>query len=134
MTLEAMFFGAFFGLISAVAIYHLLMYAVLRVPEFSVVRHLSRALAISNSAATAVSRLLGIGADANVLFWSTFSALAFFGYWLFRSFLSLPRCSRDWSGPFRADVRVRGRGAVRALDAGPATTSAMKALALALSS
>jgi len=29
-----MFFGAFFGLISAVAIYHLLMYAVLRVPEF----------------------------------------------------------------------------------------------------
>ena len=34
MTLEAMFFGALFGLISAVAIYHLLMYAVLRAPEF----------------------------------------------------------------------------------------------------
>jgi hypothetical protein len=34
VTLEAMFFGAFFGLISAVALYHLLMYAVLRVPEF----------------------------------------------------------------------------------------------------
>jgi hypothetical protein len=34
VTLEAMFFGALFGLISAVAIYHLLMYAVLRAPEF----------------------------------------------------------------------------------------------------
>ena len=34
MTLHAMFSGAFFGLISAVAIYHLLMYAVLRAPEF----------------------------------------------------------------------------------------------------
>ena len=34
-----MFFGAFFGLIAAVAIYHLLMYAVLRVPEFFVVQH-----------------------------------------------------------------------------------------------
>ena len=32
LTLNAMFFGAFFGLIAAVAIYHLLMYAVLRVP------------------------------------------------------------------------------------------------------
>jgi adenylate cyclase len=90
VTLDAMFFGAFFGLISAVAIYHLLMYAILRVPEF-----LSYGTYLTALAVFQLGRypqylgVLGIHADANVLFWWTFSALAVCGYWLFASFLSL---------------------------------------------
>ncbi len=94
-----MFFGAFFGLIAAVAIYHLLMYAVLRVPEFLSYGSYLAVLAVFQLALKPTYlALLGIGADANVLFWWTFSALAFLGYWLFRSFLSLrtlqPRLER----------------------------------------
>jgi two-component system, sensor histidine kinase LadS len=99
VTLEAMFFGAFFGLISAVAIYHLLMYVVLRVPEF-----LSYGAYLAALAAFQLGRnpqylgVLGIAADASALLWWTFSALSFCGYWLFSSFLSLrsmqPRADR----------------------------------------
>ena len=86
-----MFFGAFFGLISAVAIYHLLMYAVLRVPEFLSYGAYLAALAVFQlGREPQYLAVLGIVVDANVLFWWTFSALSFFGYWLFRSFLSLP--------------------------------------------
>ena len=90
MTLEAMFFGAFFGLISAVAIYHLLMYAILRVPEFLSYGTYLAALAIFQLGRyPQYLGVLGISVDANVLLWWTFSPLAFFGYWLFSSFLSL---------------------------------------------
>jgi class 3 adenylate cyclase len=99
VTLEAMFFGAFFGLISAVAIYHLLMYAVLRVPEF-----LSYGTYLAALAVFQLGRypqylpVLGIYVDPNGLFWWTFSALSLCGYWLFASFLSLrtlqPRLER----------------------------------------
>lgn len=91
MTLHAMYFAAFFGLISAVAIYHLLMYAVLRVPEF-----LSYGTYLAVLALFQLGRhpeflsVLGMNVDPNVLLWWTFSALAFCGYWLFRSFLMLP--------------------------------------------
>jgi adenylate cyclase len=98
-TLHAMFFGAFFGLIAAVAIYHLLMYAVLRVPEF-----LSYGAYLVALAAFQLGRdpeylpVLGIAVDAQVVLWWTFSALAFCGWWLFSSFLMLrtlqPRADR----------------------------------------
>jgi adenylate cyclase len=98
-TLEAMFFGAFFGLISAVAIYHLLMYAVLRVPEFLSYGAYLAALAIFQlGREPQYLAVLGLHVDGNTLFWLSFSLLAFLGYWLFHSFLSLrtmqPRLER----------------------------------------
>ena len=94
-----MFFGAFFGLISAVAIYHLLMYAVLRVPEFlSYGTYLAALAAFQLGRDPQYLAVLGIGVDARALFWWTFSALSFCGYWFFSSFLSLrtlqPRARR----------------------------------------
>jgi two-component system, sensor histidine kinase LadS len=99
VTLEAMFFGAFFGLISAVAIYHLLMYAVLRVPEFLSYGAYLAALAIFQlGREPQYLAVLGINADGNTLFWLSFALLSFLGYWLFHSFLSLrtlqPRLER----------------------------------------
>jgi class 3 adenylate cyclase len=99
VTLDAMAFGAFFGLIAAVAIYHLLMFAILRVPEFlSYGTYLAALAAFQLGREPRYLAVLGLGADANALFWWSFSALAFFGYWLFRSFLSLramqPRAER----------------------------------------
>jgi adenylate cyclase len=99
VTREALFLSAFFGLIGAVAIYHLLMYAVLRVPEFlSYGAYLAALTVFEIARDPAYLALFGIGGDANVLFWWTFSVLAFFGYWLFRSFLSMrelqPRLER----------------------------------------
>jgi adenylate cyclase len=99
VTLDAMVFGAFFGLIAAVAIYHLLMFAILRVPEFgSYGTYLAALAAFQLGREPQYLAVLGIAADANVLFWWSFSTLAFFGYWLFRSFLSLrtmqPRAER----------------------------------------
>jgi len=98
-----MFFGAFFGLIAAVAIYHLLMYAILRVPEFLSYGAYLTALAIFQLGRyPQYLAVLGIQADANGLFWWTFSALAVCGYWLFRTFLSLralqPRLERIFLG------------------------------------
>jgi two-component system, sensor histidine kinase LadS len=91
VTLEAMFFGAFFGLISAVAIYHLLMYAILRAPEFLSYGAYLAALAIFQlGREPKYLGVLGIAGDANVILWWSFSALAFLGYGLFRSFL-MPR-------------------------------------------
>lgn len=91
MTGEALFFGAFFGLIGAVAIYHLLMFAVLRAPEF-----LSYGAYLTALALFQLGRepkylwAIGIDADPTTLFWWSFALLAAFGYWLFRSFLALP--------------------------------------------
>ena len=99
MTLHAILFGAFFGLIAAVAVYHLLMYAILRVPEFLSYGAYLTALAVFQLGREPdFNPMLGITVDPNVLFWWTFSALAFCGYWLFRSFLMLramqPRAER----------------------------------------
>jgi adenylate cyclase len=89
--LHAMFFGAFFGLISAVAIYHVLMFAILRQPEFLLYGAYLGALAVFQlGREPQYIGVLGIGADGNVLFWWSFAALALFGYGMFRSFLSLP--------------------------------------------
>jgi adenylate cyclase len=91
VTGEALFFGSFFGLVGAVAIYHLLMYAVLRAPEF-----LSYGAYLSALALFQLARepkylwAIGIDADPTILFWWSFALLAALGYWLFRSFLALP--------------------------------------------
>ena len=71
-----MFFGAVFGLISAVAIYHLLMYAVLRVPEFLSYGAYLAALAIFQlGREPQYLAVLGIGVDGNTLFWLSFALL-----------------------------------------------------------
>jgi class 3 adenylate cyclase len=99
VTLEAMFFGAFFGLIAAVAIYHLLMYAILRAPEFLSYGAYLVALAIFQfGREPQYLGVLGIAANATLVLWWSFAALSFGGYWLFRSFLMLrtlqPRAER----------------------------------------
>ncbi len=91
MTRNALFFGAFFGLIDAVAIYHLLMFAVLGSTEF-----LSYGAYLLALATFQLARLpeytheLGIAVDQQWFFWWSFALLAALGYWMFRSFLALP--------------------------------------------
>ena len=128
-----MFFGAFFGLISAVAIYHLLMYAVLRVPEF-----LSYGAYLAVLAVFQLGRdpqylaVLGIAVDPNALFWWSFAALAFLGYWLFRSFLSLRAMQPRLERLFLALTCVFAAAAAFAPWMPAAYVSGMKALALVL--
>ncbi len=98
-----MFFGAFFGLISAVAIYHLLMYAILRAPEFLSYGAYLVALAIFQlGREPKYIAVLGLNIDGTTLFWLSFALLSFTGYWLFRTFLSLralqPRLERVFFG------------------------------------
>jgi two-component system, sensor histidine kinase LadS len=131
VTLEAMFFGAFFGLISAVAIYHLLMYAILRVPEFLSYGAYLAALAIFQlGREPKYLAVLGINVDGNTLFWLSFSLLSFLGYWLFRSFLSLrsmqPRLERVF---FALSCALAVAAALAPLN--PWFGEAAKALALA---
>jgi adenylate cyclase len=133
VTLDAMFFGAFFGLIAAVAIYHLLMYAILRVPEFLSYGAYLAALAVFQLGRyPPYLAVLGIAADANALFWWTFSALAFFGYWLFRTFLSLRTMQSRLERAFFALTCVFAVAALYAPWAPPRYIVGMKALALGL--
>ena len=133
MTLEAMFFGAFFGLISAVAIYHVLMYAILRAPEFLSYGAYLAALAIFQlGREPKYMAVLGIEADANVVFWLSFSALSVCGYWLFRSFLSLRTLQPHLNRVFLTFTCVFAVAAVFAPWMGGGYVNAMKALALAL--
>ena len=98
-----MVFGAFLGLIAAVAIYHLLMFAILRVPAF-----LSYGLYPAVAAAFLLGRqpqyltVIDGGADANVLFWLSFSALAFSATGCFARFSRCAKCSRAPTGSFSA--------------------------------
>jgi class 3 adenylate cyclase len=90
VTPEALFFGAFFGLIGAVAIYHLLMYVVLGSIEFlSYGCYLTALILFQLARNLPVRTVLGLSIDSNVFFWWSFALLAALGYWLFRSFLSL---------------------------------------------
>ena len=121
-----MFFGAFFGLISAVAIYHLLMYAVLRVPEFLSYGAYLAALAIFQLGRyPQYLPVLGIAVDANgAVLVDVFRARAL-------RLLAVPFVSHAagvaaalGAGVLRADVRLRGGGAVRAVAPGRSTATA----------
>jgi adenylate cyclase len=131
VTLEAMFFGAFFGLIMAVAIYHLLMYAILRAPEFLSYGAYLVALAIFQlGREPKYIAVLGLNIDGNTLFWLSFALLSFTGYWLFRTFLSLrtmqPRLERVF---FALSCALAGAAALAPLN--PWFGEAVKVLALA---
>jgi class 3 adenylate cyclase len=131
MTLHAMFFGAFFGLISAVAIYHLLMYAILRAPEFLSYGAYLAALAIFQLGRDPqYIGVLGIGADASILFWWSFAALGFCGYWMFRSFLSLRALQPRLERVFFALTCVMSAAAVFAPWFSRGLVSALKVLTL----
>jgi class 3 adenylate cyclase len=131
MTLHAMFFGAFFGLISAVAIYHLLMYAILRAPEFLSYGAYLAALAIFQLGRDPqYIAVLGIGADATILFWWSFAALGVFGYWMFRSFLSLRTMQPRLDRAFFALTCVMSTAAIFAPWFSRGLVSALKALTL----
>jgi class 3 adenylate cyclase len=92
-------YGLFFGLIAAVGIYHLLMYAVLRTTDFLAYGAYLFALIAFQVARTP---LVPPGDGQRWLFWWSFAAVAALGYWLFRSFLSLdelqPRLNRAFFG------------------------------------
>ncbi len=138
MTLHAMFFGAFFGLISAVAIYHLLMYAILRAPEFFWYGAYLAALAIFQLGRDPqYIAVLGLGTgdpsmSAGLFFWWSFAALCVFGYGMFRSFLALPAMQPRLD---RAFLVLTGAMAFAALFAPWQTNgfiTALKMLALAV--
>jgi adenylate cyclase len=80
-------YGLFFGLIAAVGVYHLLMYAVLRTPDL-----LAYGAYLFALIAFQVSRthFVPVGLDQRWTFWWSFAAVAALGYGLFRSFFSLP--------------------------------------------
>jgi len=80
-------YGLFFGLIAAVGVYHLLMYAVLRTVDFLAYGTYLFALIAFQVARTP---LIEPGPAQRWLFWWSFAAVTALGYWLFRSFLSLP--------------------------------------------
>ncbi len=96
---DLLMYGLFFGLIAAVGIYHLLMYAVLRTTDF-----LAYGVYLLVLIAFQVARtpLIEQGPAQRWLFWWSFAAVAGLGYWLFRSFLSLaelqPRLNRAFFG------------------------------------
>jgi class 3 adenylate cyclase len=96
---DAFVTGVFFGLIGAVAAYHLLMYAVLRTNAFLAYgAYLVALLALQST------RAPGTFADPNArqwFFWWSFAALTVLGYWLFRSFLDLPEQQPRLEPPFR---------------------------------
>ena len=128
-----MFFGAFFGLVAAVAIYHLLMYAILRVPEFlSYGSYLAALTVFQLGRYPQYLSVLGLTADAKVLFWWTFAVLAFLGYWLFRTFLSLRTMQPRLERIFLALTCLFAVAAPFAPWRGPRYTIGMEALALAL--
>ncbi len=128
-----MFFGAFFGLIAAVAIYHLLMFLVLRVPEFLSYGTYLAALALFQlGREPQYLPVLGIRADPLALFWWTFSALAFCGYWFFSSFLSLRTLQPQAGRAFFALTCVFAIAALFAPSQPPSYTTGMEVLALVL--
>ena len=96
---DLLMYGLFFGLIAAVGIYHLLMYAVLRTTDFLAYGAYLFALIAFQVARTP---LVPPGDGQRWLFWWSFAAVAALGYWLFRSFLSLaelqPRLNRAFLG------------------------------------
>lgn len=86
---DALALGLFLGLIGAVAAYHLLMYAVLRVTDF-----LAYGAYLVGLVWFQLARSPGIFPDPHLrerAFWWSFAVLALLGYWLFRVFLDLPR-------------------------------------------
>jgi class 3 adenylate cyclase len=133
VTLDAMFFGAFFGLVSAVAIYHLLMYAILRVPEFlSYGSYLVALTVFQLGRYPQYLPVLGLAADAKELFWWTVAVLAFLGYWLFRTFLSLRTLQPRLERVFFACTCAFAVAAPFAPWRGPRYTAGMEVLALLL--
>lgn len=130
---EALFFGAFAGLIGAVAIYHLLMFAILRAPEFLAYGGYLAALAVFELARKpAYLALLGIGADATVLFWWSFAALAIFGYLVFRTFLDLRATQPRLTAVFFALTWITVIAALFAPGKPKAYSDALEVLTLAL--
>lgn len=98
-----MFFGSFFGLVGAVAIYHLLMFVVIGAPELlSYSAYLAALILFQLAREPRYFGITAIHVDVHVLFWWSFALLAVFGYWLFRSFLALPslqpRLARVFAG------------------------------------
>ncbi len=91
MNRDALFAGAFFGLIDAVAIYHLLMFAVLGSVEFlSYGAYLLALATFQFGRSPQYMAELGVDVDQHWFFWWSFALLAALGYWFFRSFLALP--------------------------------------------
>jgi len=139
VTRQALFFGAFFGLIGAVAIYHLLMYVVLGSIELlSYSAYLAALILFQLAREPQIFGTTLIRIDVHVLFWWSFALLALFGYWLFRSFLALPALQPRLDRAFLALTVVTAAAAVAApwvapLDK-PVELAALVVLLLAASS
>ncbi len=89
MILAAVVTSAFLGVIAAVAIYHLFLFAVLRASAYLAYGTYLLALIAFEFVRSPLPPALGITADLSWIFWWSFAALAPLGYWLFISFLDL---------------------------------------------
>lgn len=124
-------YGVFYGLIAAVAAYHLLMYVVLRTRAY-----LAYGAYLIALLAFQTARTPGMVADAEVralLYSWSFAALALLGYWLFRTFLELPERQPRADRPFFGLALVVALGSVVAPWMRQAAyANVVEALALAL--
>jgi len=84
-------FGLYFGLLGAVGIYHLLMYAVLGGVDFLSYGIYVAALALVQLARSHAQLFFaGFAIDMGIVFWFSYAFFSIAAYWLFRSFLLLP--------------------------------------------
>jgi class 3 adenylate cyclase len=84
-------FGLYFGLLGAVGIYYLLMYAVLGGVDFLSYGIYVASLALMELARSGAQLIFAdLPIDTNVVFRFSYGLFAVAAYWLFRSFLQLP--------------------------------------------
>jgi class 3 adenylate cyclase len=88
----AIVFGLYFGLLGAVGIYHLLMYAVLGGRDFLAYGVYVAALALVQLARSKYYALFfsGVHITQTVVFWFAYALFSVAAYWLFQSLLLLP--------------------------------------------
>jgi adenylate cyclase len=130
--LAAVVTSAFLGVIAAVAIYHLFLFAVLRANAYLAYGTYLIALIAFEFVGSSLPVALGLELDLNWLFWWSFAALAPLGYWLFRAFLDLPAMQPRLDLAFRAFAAVVCAAALLAPWMPHAYTRLVEALALLL--
>jgi adenylate cyclase len=132
MTAGALVAGGFFGLLVTVAVYHLLLFAVLRAPAFLAYGAYVLALVAFEFARSPYAREFGLPVDHDVFFWWSFALLCGCGYAFFRSFLDLAARQPRLDRAFRMAIVVTAAGALVAPWTGRAYALGLQVLALAV--
>lgn len=127
-TRERLFFGLYFGVLIAVGVYHLLMFAVLGGVDFLSYGLYLGALVLQQLARTHYYETLvpDVALDYNLLFSLTYALFVVAAYWLFRSFLQLGELQP------RMDLILRAITAATALGALATSVASSGALVMAI--